>query len=124
MRYHKRRGTLTKERIRLLAHFGFTWSVERPRRTWAQHFKEPEAFKRKHGHCRVPKSYPQNPKLGQWVSKMRQRKKHGRLTKERVRLLNGLGFIWNMNKARESLRKQKGSTEAKKPVAKRRKYHD
>jgi len=192
MRYHKRRGTLTKEKFRLLTHFGFTWSVEHPRRTWEEHFRELQAFQKKFGHCRVPKIYPQNPRLGQWVAKMRQQKKHGRLAEERVRLLDGLGFfwsyyirptweqrfkeleafkkehghcnlpwnyppnpqlgrwvtnmrqrrkrvkparkkirllnalgfIWDVKKAKESLRRQKETTEAKKSVAKRRKYHD
>jgi len=58
MRYHKKRGTLTKDKIRLLTRFGFSWKVEHPRRTWEEHFKELQAFQKKHGHCNLTVSWP------------------------------------------------------------------
>jgi hypothetical protein len=61
---------------------------------WEQRFKELKAFKKEHGHCNVPVQYPPNRPLGLWVSNARSRKKTGKLSKERIRCLEELGFCW------------------------------
>ena len=38
---------------------------------WDQHFQDLLAFKQRHGHCRVPDRYPQNPSLAGWVRRQR-----------------------------------------------------
>ena len=76
--------------------------VEKPKRpgtpirlaSWEQRFKELEAFKKKHGHCNVPKVYQPNPALGRWVHNVRNAKKQGTIAAERVRGLDTLGFCW------------------------------
>ena len=57
------------------------------------------AFQAEHGHCRVPRNHPADPKLGQWVSKQRAHKKKlaagnpsPGITAERVAKLDELGF--------------------------------
>jgi hypothetical protein len=100
MRAAKRRNKLTEAQIQQLDKIGFAWDFELPqewKRIWEQRVKELKAFKRRHGHCNVPCNYPLNPALGHWVSSLRYKKKHGKLTEERVRLLDGLGFSWVRN---------------------------
>jgi Helicase associated domain len=67
-------------------------------------------FKAVHGHCNVPARYNENRKLGIFVSAQRSQYKalqlleHGQsadttrtsLTRERIRLLNDLGFSWTV----------------------------
>ena len=66
--------------------------------SWKQRFKELKAFKRKYGHCNVPRRYQPNLALGKWVSKMRQSKKQGILAEDRIIMLDALGFVWEMKR--------------------------
>jgi DNA-binding transcriptional regulator YiaG len=93
MRHKKKCGKLTEAQIQELDRIGFIWNMDF-RHTWKERFRELEAFKKNHGHCNVPKNYPLNPALGHWVSRMRHKKKRGKLTRERVRHLAALGFCW------------------------------
>ena len=59
------------------------------------------AFKAKHGHCRVPRKHPADPKLSGWVSTQRKCKKKleaghpsPQITAERVAKLEALVFEW------------------------------
>ena len=61
------------------------------------------AFEAEHGHCRVPRKHPADPKLGNWVAKQRQCKKKmdgddssPGITAERVVKLDALGFEWSV----------------------------
>ena len=47
-------------------------------------------YKQEHNSTSVPNRYKADPKLGKWVSKQRQSCK----IKERVDLLNKIGFAW------------------------------
>ena len=91
IRHRKKEGRLDEEIIRCLNALGFSWV----RKTgWKQRIHDLKAFKKEHGHCNVPWEYPPNPGLGRWVSKLRERKKHGELAQDRVLLLDALGFCW------------------------------
>jgi len=67
---------------------------------WQIRLEELQGFSQIHGHCRVPKPYPQNPSLGGWVNNMRtefRKRKEGQqasMTAERIVALNNLGFDW------------------------------
>lgn len=63
---------------------------------WRQHVEELKDFKKEYGHCNVPRTYDSNRKLGVWVDNVRRRKKLGKLAREMVRELNGLGFQWTL----------------------------
>jgi hypothetical protein len=67
------------------------------------------------GHCNVPARYPENRRLGIWVSAQRQQykimkqsqdsdrpKRSAPLTQERIDLLNIIGFTWTI-RSRDSL---------------------
>ncbi len=95
VRQRRKLGTLAKDRIRQLDALGFCWVRARKVQVpWEQRLKELRRFHKAHRHCNVPYGYAANPGLARWVSNLRQFKKHGRLTKERVRILDGLGFCW------------------------------
>jgi hypothetical protein len=63
-------------------------------RAWQRGFSALEEFKRREGHCRVPRHYPEgNYRLGQWVAVQRYNKDS--IAAERKARLNELGFIWS-----------------------------
>ncbi len=78
---------------RRLAALKFDWS---PARTqwWESRFSEVSAFRKQFGHCRVPKHWPANPALGDWVST--QRAQRAMLSPSRRRRLDKLGFDWQV----------------------------
>ena len=62
-------------------------------REWLRRLKELAAFKKKHGHCSVPSRESSN--LSQWAGRQRVAKRTGKLSAERVRRLDELGFPWD-----------------------------
>ena len=61
---------------------------------WWMRFEELEEYKEAHGDCNVPKGWIENPKLGNWVHKQRERYKEGKMDPEREYWLTTLGFTW------------------------------
>jgi len=95
----RKTSKMSEERIKLLEGEGFQWSmVEHV--PWEQRFNEVVAYKAIHGNCRVPKRYPTNQPLANWVDKQRkefkllQNGKKSSMTSNRIELLNGVGFAW------------------------------
>jgi superfamily II DNA or RNA helicase len=68
-----------------------TRCLDRLGRPWDEHFGELKKFKEENGHCRVP----QRSALGQFVANMRKDRKAEKLSAERVRKLNEIGFAWD-----------------------------
>lgn len=90
-------GTLDTRRRRRLARLGFDWA---PHETiWETRMRELRAYRREHGDCDVPVSYPANPDLGAWVHEQRQLWREGRLAQERVDRLESLDFNWSVSDA-------------------------
>ena len=88
-----RADTLSAERIKLLDEIGFSWNkidATRERR-----FAELVRFKMERGHVNVPKRFPENPKLANWITVQRRQRKNGKLSQERVQRLDALGFEWS-----------------------------
>ena len=95
-----RKSILSEDRIQRLNEIGFIWE---PREVlWEQRFAELRTFKATHSHCNVPDSWAENPQLAAWVRKQRTSKKKGKLSEERIQLLNDLGFVWNLKANRDS----------------------
>jgi superfamily II DNA or RNA helicase len=100
-RHFQKGGKLSPEKERLLNEIGFA-RTEQPatthgvNRAWNDWFEELVQYKAKHGDCKVPTKGNENPKLGVWVSNQRQSKKQGKLEPERERILNEIGFAWNL----------------------------
>jgi Helicase associated domain len=90
------KDNLSEERRQKLTQLGFSWNPFED--AWDEGFRRLDAFKRREGHCRVPKRYFEGGfKLGRWVEI--QRRDKGKLSPERLKKLNDLGFIWNGQKA-------------------------
>ena len=94
------KSKLTGDQKRRLNELNFCWG--RREANWEERFTELVAFKRKHGRSDVPKNWPQNPRLGQWV--LRQRYRKHTLSAQRIDKLDRLGFRWPQNPARRRLR--------------------
>ena len=65
---------------------------------WNRRLKELAAFKKKHGHCRVPPEFGHGGSLARWVAAHRHSRRKGTLSAERVRSLDALGFSWDVAK--------------------------
>lgn len=63
---------------------------------WEERFRKLSEWKKKHGHCAVPIAQGE---LGTWVSKQRQLRKRGKLSKEKVDALDSLKFTWSTAEA-------------------------
>ncbi|MCH8839163.1 MAG: Helicase associated domain protein [Planctomycetes bacterium] len=91
-------GKLTSERVERLETLGFSW--ERREAGWEEMFATLQSYKAAHGDCKVPKTWPDNPKFGRWVSRQRSSHRKGQLSSERVERFEALGFVWDPNEAR------------------------
>ena len=90
---------MTEGRAQQLDKVGFCWDTHEA--TWLERFRELEAFKDSQGHCLVSTNYTENPRLGTWVHHQRRQYKKFKdgsschITEERIRALEGLGFVWS-----------------------------
>jgi ribosomal protein L7Ae-like RNA K-turn-binding protein len=83
---------LSERRKQRLEELGFNWDVHKEQ--WDKGYKLLLKFKERQGHCKVPASHIDDEfKLGQWVGT--QRREKSKLTIERYRLLDAIGFIWD-----------------------------
>ena len=103
---------LSHERIKLLNSLDFRWGT-RSETLWSERTADLRAFRVRHGHVMVPRNYSRFADaedaegrarceaLSSWVSTQRKnymRKQKGLkspLTDERIRELEGMGFVWS-----------------------------
>ena len=97
----------TAEYIRALNGIGFHWGTSKTdlASIWSVRFQQLCEFKVQFGHCVVPAKYSANPQLGRWVKdqryhcKLYQEGKPNRMTAERIRELERVGFFdWGTRK--------------------------
>ena len=93
----RKKGKLSEERARKLDKLGFDWSPRGSLATWDEHLGELIQYKAKHGDCNVP---ARQASLGKWVHGQRTMRKRDKLSEERVRKLDEIGFEWS---ARDTL---------------------
>lgn len=70
--------------------------------SWNERVQELKEYKERVGDTLVPRIYPENPPLGNWVNKQRQRKKKGVISEEHISMLDELDFIWDAANIRKS----------------------
>jgi hypothetical protein len=98
----KRKGLLRQDRRRRLEALGLDWrSVASANLRWERCFVRLLEFHRRFGHCHVPAEWAENRTLGSWVVKTRQLKRTGRLSADKVRRLNKIGFVWDATGKRQ-----------------------
>jgi len=100
-RQRNNRGNLDAEKIEKLDELGFSWNPDQD--FWDKMYDALVEYKEKYGHCNVPQKYSSNPQLATWVSSQRRSMKKDRLSPERIKKLNQLGFDWTPKKATESV---------------------
>ncbi len=93
---HQRMGKsrLLANRRQRLDDIGFVWRLfsRSSNKRWDERFGELQAFKAQHGHCNVPRNWPENPSLATWVT--HQRRGKDRLLATQRQQLEALGFKW------------------------------
>ena len=87
----RREGTLSEERIHRLDAIGFVW--EPMELKWERRYVELTAFRRQHGHCRVPQR-GRHRALAQFITRLRRQKRQGRLSAGRIARLETLDLDW------------------------------
>ena len=103
-------GTMDINNMRSTAHLNYLLDQQEyiriyiPAKTssnifWDPLMKDLNLFKERNGHCRVPRRYSDNPKLGRWVVNVRSHfqllqkgKKSSLLTEERLQQLREIDF--------------------------------
>ena len=102
-----RQKQLTEEQVQLLNDLNFAWNLEeRNQQLWTQMYRQLEAYKTEHGHCRVPTRYKGDAnapaRLGKWVEQQwgRRNGQKGKspLTEDEFERLDALGFVWEVKK--------------------------
>ena len=101
IRSGKLQGTLSAERIRALDQIGMSW-LDLGEERWNRNFRALRAYFEQHGDIDVPQDYVTSDglKLGRFVKNMRFHRdtKYRRcLTPERLRLLDEMGMIWDVD---------------------------
>ena len=62
--------------------------------TWDERYGQLIAYKQTHGNCNVPQVWNENPALGTWCSHQRSMYKSNKLSQDRIRSLEQIGFVW------------------------------
>lgn len=89
-------GMLSHERIERLESIGFAWDFFEAR--WYARFDELIMYREEHGNCNVNTNT--GDPLGYWVSAQRKAYKKGSMSKDRINLLESVGFRWELSRQR------------------------
>ena len=88
-----RKNDLSPDQIKRLDQIGFVWDLIVD--YWGEMYAALSAYKQIHGDCHVPAGWKDNPKLGSWCANQRTRYKNRKLSADRVKRLEQLGFVWD-----------------------------
>eukprot|EP00957_Ditylum_brightwellii_P210886 15365520-Ditylum_brightwellii.AAC.1 len=94
-RFLYKKNTLSSDHTEQLNSIGFVW--DKRDHAWNEKFDQLCAFKAQNGHCNVSQSDAENKILGQWVSTQRVFYKKNAMSPDRIKQMNSIGFIWNLN---------------------------
>lgn len=97
-RTNKRHARLSNDKVEKLNSIGFVWEPNQLRwqDTWYRGFLKFKKFVTREGHSEIELTYrEENFALGNWVA--RQRTNRHNLSPKRRKLLDNLGFIWNVH---------------------------
>jgi superfamily II DNA or RNA helicase len=92
-RWKYRKGKLSNNRIKRLNDIGFVWELHKS--NWEEMFEALNEYKENHGDCNVPFDWLENNKLGIWVRTQRRKYLNKKLSKDRIKRLECIGFVWN-----------------------------
>jgi predicted DNA-binding protein YlxM (UPF0122 family) len=66
--------------------------------SWEERFEALKEYKKNHGDCNVPRSWPENLQLANWVNKQRANYRSEIISIDRIRRLECIDFIWHPSK--------------------------
>jgi superfamily II DNA or RNA helicase len=92
-RTNYKKDALSQDRVKRLEQLGFVWDLLAT--AWEEMFAALRAYKETHGDCNVPWGWKDNPALGSWCNNQRTTYKSKKLSPDRVRRLEQLGFVWD-----------------------------
>lgn len=87
------KGKLPADRIQRLDGMGFAWNSLDA--AWEDMFTALKAYKQAYGDCYVKKEWKGNPKLGEWCQRQRSVYKNNKLSPDRLKQLEDIGFVWD-----------------------------
>lgn len=90
---------LPQDRFDKLDLLGVEWESKTIRDfKWEIMYGKLRAFKKQHGHCKVPQKWEKDPQLSNWVCVQRRTHASGKLPSQRKKKLEALGFVWDFRK--------------------------
>lgn len=97
-----RKGKLAPERVAALNELGVTWGAVRKdlELSWREQYNQLRQYKQEHGDCIIPQAATG---LGRFVHWQRCVRRRGKLSKERIALLDEIGFHWGTAVARPNM---------------------
>lgn len=92
----KRKKKHIPEQTEKLRSIGFQFEMDRSDKAWMSHFEQAKQYYEEHGNLTVSGSYEIDGfKLNQWLLMQRKMRKQGKLSEERIKLLDTIGMRWN-----------------------------
>ncbi|MBI3880832.1 MAG: Helicase associated domain protein [Verrucomicrobia bacterium] len=88
----QRDGVLEPEKVELLNRLAFKWNPHAS--NWRTYYLALLEYRKRFGNCRVPQSWNEDRKLATWVSTQRNKYLHGKVSRERIAMLEKIGFEW------------------------------
>jgi hypothetical protein len=93
-RKEHQRGNLSQDRTDLLADLNFVFDLREAK--WWEYYDKLLNYRHNHGDTMVPSYFDQDPQLGNWVSRQRQRRNAKELQEDRVKALEEIDFSWDV----------------------------
>ncbi|MCK5529225.1 MAG: helicase associated domain-containing protein [Kiritimatiellae bacterium] len=92
LRYKNKIGELCKDRVASLTELDFVWSAADL--AWNKMFDQLVAYAEKNNTTNVHERSGDNGKLARWIHSQRHRQKSGKMSAERYKSLEDIGFCW------------------------------
>lgn len=94
-------GKMKEDRLKKLEALGFIWDFKKVYQgRWEEKYQALARYVAENGHCKPPLTYAKD-NLGSWVDRQRTMYSKGRLSEERIKKLEAIGFIWNCDELQE-----------------------
>jgi superfamily II DNA or RNA helicase len=92
-----RRGELNDGQIEKFKALGvvFEMPITDPRQAWDKMFETLVKYKQKYGDCDVPSNFSEMEYLGSWAACQRKLRSDGLLSRDLIRRLEEVGFVWD-----------------------------
>ncbi|KAL9178962.1 hypothetical protein ACHAXT_011935 [Thalassiosira profunda] len=95
-KFHRETG-LKEEKLERLQGIGFNFGgPKQKKRPWMEQYQALKEFYEENGHVNLPVQYAPNPPLYYWIGTQKQAKKKGKLSEDKIALMEEIGFDWSV----------------------------